>query len=214
MHQTLTMMKRLIPILAILSLFASSCSKSPEKKAEALIKDAVAKNLVLPDTYQPVETTLDSAFTPYHDPKAVSAFLDLFQTEQKREVVEEQMKRAKSQMALWNGPYMTSYGREQYQQAKDEYESYQQTYEILSNNYEQILVGIGDLFNKEPEFIGYRAHHRFRANNNEGATMLSGYYFLLDKDLTKVVAQWDEDDINIYNEILQQAQAASEMQQQ
>ena len=206
-------MKRLIPIFAILTLFATSCSKSPEKKAEALIKDVVLKTLVLPDTYQPVETKLDSAFTPYHDPKAVSAFLDLFQIDQKKGIVEEQMKQAKSSMAIWSGPYMTAFGREKYQQAKDEYELFQATYESLSKQYEQILAVIGELFNKQPEFIGYRAHHRFRANNNEGATLLSGYYYLLDKDLTTVVAQWDEEDIDIYNEILKQAQAASAMQQ-
>ena len=207
-------MRRLISLLAILSLFALSCSKSPEKKAEALIKDAVTKNLVLPDTYQPVETKLDSAFTPYHDPKAVSAFLDLFQNDQKKGIVEEQMKQAKSSMAIWSGPYMTAFGREKYQQAKEEYESYQATYESLSKQDEQILAVIGELFNKQPEFIGYRAHHRFRANNNDGDTILAGYYFLFDKDLTQVIAQWDEEDIDIYNEILKQAQAASAMQQQ
>lgn len=205
-------MKKLLPILAFLTLIAA-CSQSPEQKAEALIKDAVLKNLILPDTYQPVETKLDSAFTPYHDPKAIAAFLDLFQNEQKRGIVEEQMKQAKSSMAIWSGPYMTAFGREKYQQAKEEYESYQATYESLSKNYEQILATIGELFSKQPEFIGYRAHHRFRANNNEGDTMLSGYYFLFDKAITQIVAQWDEEDIDIYNEILKQAQSVAEMQQ-
>lgn len=205
-------MKKLISFLVIFTLIVA-CSPSPEKKAEALIKDAVLKNLILPDTYQPVETKLDSAFTPYHDPQAVSAFLDLFQIGQKKGIVEEQMKQAKSSMAIWSGPYMTAFAREKYQQAKDEYESYHSTYETLSRNYEQTLAVIGELFNKQPEFIGYRAHHRFRANNNDGDTMLSGYYFLFDKDLTQIVAQWDEDDIDIYNEILKQAQSVAEMQQ-
>lgn len=205
-------MKKLISILACLSLIVS-CSPSPEQKAEALIKDAVLKNLNYPDSYEPVETQLDSAFTPYQDPRAVSAILDIFQTDQKRSAVEEEMKRAKSRMALWSGPYITAYGREQYKQAKEDYESYQATYDALSSSYQKMLSGLGEVFNTVPEFIGYYAHHRFRAVTNDGSTVLAGYYFLFDKDITQIVAQWDEDDIETYNEILKQAQAISEMQQ-
>ena len=164
-------MKKHLPLLVIVLAFGISCSPSPEKKAEALIKDAVLKNLVLPDTYQPVETILDSAFTPFQDPRAVSAFLELYENEQKIGVVEEQIKHAKSSMSLWSGPYMTAYGRNQYQQAKEEYDSYQSTYEALTNKREQIINDASAIFNVEPEFIGYYAHHRFRANNNEGATI-------------------------------------------
>lgn len=171
-------MKKLIPLFLVLIAFVSSCSPSPEKKAEALIKDAVLKNLVLPDTYQPVETKLDSAFTPYQDPRVVSAILEFFENEQNLGALTEQMKRSKSSMSIWSGPYQTAFGRNQYQQAKEEYESYQATYDVLTNNREQLLATISELFNKDPEFIGYSAHHRFRANNNEGATLLSGYYLI------------------------------------
>lgn len=208
-------MKKYLPLFLFLAYLAVSCSPSPEKKAEALIKEAVLKTLVLPETYQSVETKLDSAFTPIHDPKSISAILDLFQNNQKMELVEEHIKYAKSQIALWSSPLMksTTYGREQYQQAKEEYDSYQETYEKLSINNEQRLEEIGKLFNKQPEYIGYRAHHRFRANDNDGTVYLSGYYFLFDKELSQIVAQWDEEDIDTYNEILKQAQDAFQGQQ-
>ena len=57
-------MKRTL-ILALCALLLSCCTKTPQQKAEALVKDAMLKSLILPDTYQPVETKLDSAFSPY-----------------------------------------------------------------------------------------------------------------------------------------------------
>lgn len=54
-------MKRTL-ILALCALLLSCCTKTPQQKAEALVKDAMLKSLILQDTYQPVETKLDSAF--------------------------------------------------------------------------------------------------------------------------------------------------------
>ncbi len=190
-------MKRLF--LISLCLLAAACAKTPEQKAEVLIKDSIQKTLVLPESYQAVETQLDSAFTPYHDPEYIATVLDLYKMVASLDEIDLQMKRAKSNMAIWSGPYQSSFGREQYKQAKEEYDGASSKHEALVSKVNKIAESLLEKTEKESEFIGYRAHHRFRAQLNNGDTILSGEYFLLDKELTRIVAQWSEEEINIYN---------------
>ena len=60
-------MKKILFFAASVILFGS-CTKSPEQKVNALIKEYLEKTLYHPDTYAPTNTELDSAFTPYDDP--------------------------------------------------------------------------------------------------------------------------------------------------
>ena len=69
-------MKKIFAASLILSL-AIACAPSPQEKAEALVKEAVQKSLYIPDSYEAVDTQLDSAFTPYHDPAFVATVLDM-----------------------------------------------------------------------------------------------------------------------------------------
>ena len=205
------MIKRFL--LVSFCVLAAACAKTPEQKAEALIKDAIQKNLVLPESYQAVEIQLDSAFTPYHDPEFVAVVLDICKKGVEIDELDRKMKSSKSSMSIWSGPYMSSFSKEQYKQAKEEYEAAKSKYDALVDRVQKMAEGLREKIEKEPEFIGYRAHHRYRANNNAGNTLLSGEYFLFDKEITQVIAQWDEDEIEIYNEVLKQASEAAEMAQ-
>ncbi|MBO7115883.1 MAG: hypothetical protein J6V87_02410 [Prevotella sp.] len=55
-------MKKVLYLILVLIVLAA-CSQSPEQKAEVLIKDSLKKSLYKPDTYKPVDTKVDSAFT-------------------------------------------------------------------------------------------------------------------------------------------------------
>lgn len=201
-------MKRVI--LLSLCVLAVACTYSPQKKAEALIKESILKNLVLPDTYEPVETTLDSAFAPYHDPTFVNKALGLVSENADFEQLQEELNQAKSSMAIWSGPYMTAFGKEQYRQAKEKYDAIQAKLDALTNRLQRIGAELSEDIQKESVFIGYRAYHRYRANNNAGNSLLGGKYFLIDKDITTVISQWDEGEINIYNEFLKQLSELAE----
>ena len=69
-------MKRILFIVAT-TLLLASCVKTPEQKAEALIKEHLQKSLYHPDTYAPSETQLDSAFAPCDDPEFYEKTLKL-----------------------------------------------------------------------------------------------------------------------------------------
>ena len=55
-------------LFVILALACASCNHSPEEKANALIEVDLKKSLYYPETYNPAETVVDSAFTPFDDP--------------------------------------------------------------------------------------------------------------------------------------------------
>ena len=60
-------MERILLGTLLITLFVS-CGKSPEEKANALIEDDIKKVLYHPETYDPAETQVDSAFTPFDAP--------------------------------------------------------------------------------------------------------------------------------------------------
>lgn len=202
-------MKRIFALSLIL-LMAIACAPSPQEKAEALVKEAIQKSLYIPDSYEAVETQLDSAFTPYHDPAFVATVLDICKKGVELDELDSKMKRAKSSMSIWSGPYMTSFGRNQYNEAKEEYETAKGKYDALTAKIQKMAEGLREQIEKEPEFIGCRVHHTYRAQNNAGNVLMGGAYFLLDKDLTQIIAQWDEEEIEVYNAFLQQAAEAAE----
>lgn len=194
-----------------LCVLAVACTKTPEQKAEVLIKNEILKSLVLPDTYQAVETRLDSAFTPSHDPEVINTVLDICKKGMEMDKLDKEMKRAKSSMAIWSGSYMSAYEKEQYRQAKEGYNAAKSKYETLMGKAQKSAEALKGMLVKDQEFEGFYAHHRYRANNNAGNTILSGKYFLFDKDISKIIAQWEEEEIDAYNEFMEQvAEAALE----
>lgn len=202
-------MKRMFALSLILAM-AIACTPSPQKKAEALVKEAIQKTLYIPNSYEAVETQLDSAFTPYHDPAFVATVLDICKKGVELDELDSKMKSAKSTMSIWSGPYMTSFGRNQYNEAKEEYETTKGKYDALTAKIQKMAEGLRAQIEKEPEFIGCLVHHTYRAQNNAGNVLMGGAYFLLDKDLTQIIAQWDEEEIEVYNAFLQQAAEAAE----
>ncbi len=99
-----------------------SCSKSPEDKASALIEENIKKVLYHPETYDPAETQVDSAFTPFDDPAFYEKTVQLCKLGMSIEEYDSNMKSAKSSMSIWSGPYQSAFGRNEYQEAKDKYD--------------------------------------------------------------------------------------------
>lgn len=183
------MKKTIAILLAVLVLGA--CSN--EQKAERLIKESMTKALLHPDTYDPVETQLDSAFYPYDSPDFIAKVGDAVESGLKYVELKNKIRDAKSKMALWSSPY-DSYSRNQYNEAKKEYkESNAKMSEFMANSRE-LAAELKAERAKKKEFIGYKAIHRYRANNNDGQTMFGENFFLFDKDLSEVILNFSTDD--------------------
>ena len=163
-----------------------ACSQSQEQKAEALIKESLKKSLYKPDTYLPVETKVDSAFAPYDDPAFFEELAELGKMNSEYEVLEEKAKRAKSSMAIWIGPYQTAYGRNEYQEAKEEYDEANAQIDMLKTKGEKQYQKLLSMLQGERKFIGFKALHNYRADNNAGNTLIGNTIFFIDENFTEV----------------------------
>lgn len=97
-------MKRVLLGALIVSLFAS-CGKSREDKVSELIKDDIKKVLYHPETYDPAETQVDSAFTPFDAPAFYEKTVQLCKLGMSINECDRNMKHAKSSMSIWSGLY-------------------------------------------------------------------------------------------------------------
>lgn len=115
---------------AVLVVLFASCGKSLEEKANALIKENMTKVLYYPESYDPVETRIDSAFTPFDDPVFFEKTLQLYKLNMSIDEYDRNMKRAKYSMSICGDSYMSAYVRNRYQESKDEYDQNAQDKEI------------------------------------------------------------------------------------
>lgn len=178
-------MKKFI-YLSFLTLVLVACSQSQEKKAEALIKESLKKSLYKPETYKPVETKVDSAFAPYDDPAFFEELAELEKMNSEYEELDEKAKRAKSSMAIWSGPYQTAFGRNQYQEAKEDYDEANAQINKLKTKGKKQYEKVVSMLQSEQKFIGYKALHNYRADNNAGNTLIGNTIFFINQNFTEV----------------------------
>lgn len=198
-------MKRFIFIFSVALLFVS-CGQSPEDKANALIKAELRKTLFKPDTYKPIETKLDSAFAPFDDPNLYKIMGDLAKMAAELEGLDYQIKDAKSSMSLWSGPYMSAYGRNEYNEAKNDLNEAQSKYDKLKEKGQAKYQELADILAQKPKFIGYKASHNYRADNNEGNTLIGNDVFIMDPEFKEVLYRCDLEEYNQIQEAIKQLQ--------
>lgn len=183
-------------ILSFLFVFLLLCScQSREEKVAELIKQEMFKTLYDFESYEPIETKIDSAFTSiYTDPIIKSyayiarAFLD---------DVEENLDKIKDDrntMEIWSDSY-SSLGRSKYNEALKNYgERLDKTkrYMEVVNNYMDSIKIISSNF--KPEFYGWKASHKFRCKNKGGNFDLGNYIYVFDKKMNSIIYKEDIDD--------------------
>lgn len=196
-------MKRAFFIVLIALIFCS-CSKSPEDKANELIKAELRKSLFKPDSYNPIETKLDSAFTPYDDPVLIDKMTELHEMGVELEALDRVMKHAKSLMSIWSGRYMSSFGQNKYNEAKEEYDKANSKIEKLKEKGQKKYEEIIKLLEQSPKFIGFFATHNYRADNNAGNTLIGNSVFIIDKDFKNVLFTCEVEEYNQIQEAIKQ----------
>lgn len=195
-------------LLTTVAIVLIACGKSQEQKAEALIKESLKKSLYKPETYKPVETQVDSAFAPYDDPTFFHELNELGKLNAEYEELESKAKHAKSSMAIWSGPYQTSFEKNQYQEAKSDYDEANSNIEKLSVKGRKQYEKVVSMLQEKPSFIGFKAMHNYRADNNAGSTLIGNAIFFIDKNFEKVIFSME---IEEYNQV---QEAISEFKEQ
>lgn len=178
----------------VLCVLFASCSKSQEDKANALIKEDIKKVLYHAETYDPVETQVDSAFTPFDDPVFYEKTAQLCKLGMTMDEYDKKMKNAKSSMSIWSGPYQSAFGRNAYQEAKNEYDESAKKIKNIEKKLAELADELKVMLNKEQQFIGFKARHRYRANNNAGQTVFGEMEYMFDKDISRIITAYDMED--------------------
>lgn len=190
--------------MAFIATVFIACSQSPEQKAEELIKESLKKSLFKPETYKPVDTKVDSAFAPFDDPDFYRELATLGQMNNEYWELEEKAKRAKSSMSIWADPYQTAFGKNQYQEAKEEYEEANAQIEKLKTKGIKQHDKVVSMIQNGKKFIGYKAVHNYRADNNAGNTLIGNTVFFIDKDFKEITFSLDVEEYNQIHENISQ----------
>ena len=88
---------------------------------------------------------------------------------------------------------MSSYGKNEYMEAKGEYDENAQNKKSAEIKAKKLANELKTMLDKERQFIGFKARHRYRANNNAGQTVFGEMKYLFDRDINKIVASYDMD---------------------
>lgn len=184
-------MKKFILLFALLPIFITSCEQTKEAKAEKVIKKYFKETMDDYGSYSPVSfSEVTIARTKWEVPKEVDPEIE--------KLVEVTEKINRSGYGKINVASDAAY----HIQKLDEY------IEIISNekeldkyqlkkakewkvlwleykHYQDIIYATKKSF--QPEFIGWKMTHKFRAKNRMGGTELNELEFQFDKDITKVV---------------------------
>lgn len=194
-------MRNFVSIILPLCLFLfSSCVKSNEDKAEALVKEKLKTTLFHPDTYKAVSTRVDSAF---FNGVAIGefgkAYADLIELLRKEEQYETDMERAQSGMEIMepSDGYASQFMKGEYERRKLEFGKLQaKQRKILP----KIEVKISEMrkYSKQVyshEQTGWIVEHKFTSNNGKNTVGLPGdKVFICDKDFTQCSEGVDKDD--------------------
>ena len=177
--------------IAILSLV--SCVRTPEDLANSLIRERVKNTLFFPDSYEAIETVVDSAFTPKDDPAFYDKALELYNLFTVVEACRTDAARAERTMNVWKNPYLNGLGQVNYKQAKKNFEMYSRKVEYYTAKIEKEKDYLQGVINAQPTFIGYKLTHRFRAKTNSGNVMIGEKVFITNEDMTQILAGYDSD---------------------
>lgn len=181
-------------LLAIPFLLIVSCT-SKEEKADKLIKADMFKSLYDYDSYQPIETIIDSSFIEAKKDTLIRGFAYIL-TESLNNI-EEHLKKIQTEkkyLKIWQDSY-TSYGNMQY------LEHYRNIKNELSDIREQMIVAntiISSIITRADtigaEFIGWEAKHKFRCKNKGGNPDIGNYLYVFDKEIKNITYREDLDD--------------------
>lgn len=194
-------MRNFIITLTSFLLLFSSCIKSNEEKAEALIQEQLKSSLYHPETYKAISTQVDSAFINFEIwDKIMENAKDLYDLFQKKEKYERDIERAQSIMSIYapTGYYYSEYDRNKYNKSKNEISVLQDKLQKLEPKIDSAISEIKSLIPqlRSSEQTGWIVEHKFTSMNGANTVSLSGdMIFVCDKDFKQCGGGMETSDI-------------------
>lgn len=186
-------------LLLILAIIALAGCKSKEDKASEMIKAELFKTLYDFDSYQPIETKIDSAFYSVYTDSVILKHgyrLNVLLKELNKAL--EETKDARQTMDIWGIDTYSSYGMSKYYEARNKAKAalekgrlYSKIFDIESDTIRLLSSNI------KPDFCGWKATHKFRCKTKGGNPTIGTYIYFFDKNMKHIIYNEDTEDENI-----------------
>ena len=193
-------MKKILLPLMVAAMAMTACKPTVEDRANALIEKHTRHWLINPDSYEKISTEIDSAFTPYCDKAFHKEVLNWQKFDNRIKEVKEHMAEEERLGKQWKAE-VERLKKLKGAKAKKELKIFEQEYEMHLVRMKKMDESIGQIeeikghiaqwikekLNQKHEFMGYQVIHRHASTNQEGKREVNNMYYLLDKDLKRII---------------------------
>ena len=197
-----------VNIVLLCVLLPKSCSSKEDKgpdfsnkeilqeTAEAMAKELVCENLYYPNSYDPVNTTVDSVFYNYlTDVDCLNAAVELIDLRNAYEAAKSSYESNDWTIRFHGNPGGAFLEHERNERAeaaaemKELQPKIERQQEIIRNRSTA----------RDGEFIGWQVIHRYRASNSSGVVSFGNALFVLDPTMSQCYLRFslDEDEKNL-----------------
>lgn len=179
----------------------ASCTKSPEQKVKDLLGKEIKKHLYIPDSYDPAEVKIDSAFAPYDSPEFIKLANTLVENARELAEIQRNIDFAQSSVSIWDDR-SSSYSRNEYARAKRDLKKAQDEYSEKIAEGKETAQKFRTMMEQKREFIGYKTYVSYRAKNNDGDILMDAKYALFDKDFENIIEIYESIEYEQYQQAL------------
>lgn len=193
----------------------SACGPSKEERAQKMAADYLKGVLYHFDSYEPLQTMVDSAFVSVTtDKESIDLTLDMLKLFQSAQEYADKIERAESSMEIWspNG-FSSAYSKGEYRRAKEERDNNQRlldkTKDRIQNQFSKIKSRQSNL--QEGKFDGWKVYHKFKSLNGAKTIDLFGeYIFFCDEEFNEKAA-YSKEDYDAISKIMTAISESSEL---
>lgn len=200
----------IINIILLCVLLPKSCSSNEDdgsafsnaevrqEAAEVMAKNLVCENLYYPESYDPVNTTVDSVFYNYlTDADCLNAAIKLIDLRNEYESAKSSYESNDWTIRFhhnMSGPFL-----EHEREARAEASAKMKELQPKIESQQQIIRNRSTA--KDGEFFGWQVIHRYRASNSAGVVSFGNVLFVFDPTMTQCYYRFslDEDEKNLKN---------------
>lgn len=188
-------MKKLFVLFVILTMAFASC-QTPQKKGEKFAESYVKSSLYIPESYENIATTVDTAYySPVLDPEVLALAGKIVKGEKDLRDLEYSLKSAKRKVSLWSNPY-SSYARNELEEARQEYATASADFQAAEEQVKSLTDELKAAIQSAPErhVVGWLIQTRYRAETNAGDKLIKEALIVVSDDFSQVLFAADSED--------------------
>ena len=184
----------------------SACGPTKEEKAQKMAADYLNGILYHSDSYEPLQTKVDSSFVALSsDKEAIEQTFNMLKLIYLTYEYAAKIESAEESMEIWYPDgYSSRHSKGQYRRAKEDRDNYQhlldKTKDRIRKQFDKIKKRQSDL--DEGAFDGWKVYHRYKSLNGSGTVSLSREFIFFCDEQFNVTSAYSKDDYDIIVKIM------------